>query len=158
MAVVYIGLGSNIGNRNNYLEAALLHIVKECKASIIAKSSIKETKPVDYEDQPDFLNQVIKIATELTPIELLSALKKIEGDLGRVYRFSKGPREIDIDILLYDDVIIDSDILKLPHPGIVKRDFVLEHLIELDPQLIEPISKKKYSEVLEDYAGFKKYQ
>ena len=157
MAVVYVGLGSNIGNRNNYLEAALLLIAKECKTLIIAKSSIKETKPVDYEDQPDFLNQVIKIETELTPIELLTALKKIEGALGRVYRFSKGPREIDIDILLYDDVIIDSDKLKLPHPGIVKRDFVLEHLIELDPQLIEPVSKKKYSEVL-NHAGFKEYQ
>ena len=157
MAVVYIGLGSNVGNRNTYIEEALLHIVKECEASIIAKSSIKETKPVDYEDQPDFLNQVIKIATELTPIELLTALKKIESGLGRVYRFEKGPREIDIDILLYDDVIINSDKLKLPHPGIVKRDFVLEHLIELDPNLIEPISKRKYSEVL-DHACFKKYQ
>jgi 2-amino-4-hydroxy-6-hydroxymethyldihydropteridine diphosphokinase len=157
VAVVYIGLGSNIDNRNSYLEAALLQIARECKASIIAKSSIKETKPVDYEDQPDFLNQVIKIETELTPIDLLSVLKKIESDIGRVYRFSKGPREIDIDILLYDDMIIDSDILKLPHPEIIKRDFVLEHLIELDPQLIEPISKKKYSEVLK-YAAFKEYQ
>jgi len=148
VATVYIGLGSNIGDRNRYMEEALLLIAKECNASIIAKSGVKETKPVDYEDQPDFLNQVIKIKTELTPMDLLSALKKIESDVGRVYRFSKGPREIDIDILLYDDIIIDSDILKLPHPEIFKRDFILEHLLELDPHLIEPVSKKKYSEVL----------
>ena len=157
MAIVYLGLGSNVGNRNSYLEEALLLIAKECNASIIAKSSIRETKPVDYEDQPDFLNQVIKIETELTPIDLLSVLKKIESGIGRVYRFSKGPREIDIDILLYDDVIMNSDILIIPHPEIIKRDFVLEHLIELEPQLIEPISKKKYSEVLH-YAGFKEYK
>ena len=157
MATAYIGLGSNIGDRNSSLEAASSLIIKECNASIIAKSGVKETKPVDYEDQPDFLNQVIKITTELTPVELLSVLKKIENDLGRVYRFSKGPREIDIDILLYDDVVIDSDILKLPHPEIIKRDFVLEHLLELDPELVEPVSKKKYSEVL-DRACFKEYQ
>jgi len=157
VAVVYLGLGSNIGDRNGYIEAALLRIVEECKASIIAKSSIKETKPVDYEEQPNFLNQVVKIETELAPFDLLSALKKIESDVGRIYRFSKGPREIDIDILLYDDVIIDSDILIIPHREIIKRDFVLEHLIELDPQLIEPVSKKKYSEVL-NHACFKKYQ
>jgi 2-amino-4-hydroxy-6-hydroxymethyldihydropteridine diphosphokinase len=157
VAIVYIGLGSNIGDRNSYLEAALLHIAKECKASIIAKSSIKETKPVGYVDQPDFLNQIIKIETELTPMDLLFALKKIESDMGRIRRFSLGPREIDLDILLYDDLIIDSDIIIIPHPEIIKRDFILEHLIELDPQLIEPISKKKYSEVLK-YAAFKEYQ
>ena len=148
MAIVYLGLGSNVGNRNSSLEEALLLIAKECNASIIAKSSIKETKPVDYADQSDFLNQVIKIETELTPFELLKALKKIESDIGRVHRFSKGPREIDIDILLYDDVIINTDILIIPHPEIIKREFILEHLIELDPQLIEPVSKRKYSEVL----------
>ncbi|MCL1834150.1 MAG: 2-amino-4-hydroxy-6-hydroxymethyldihydropteridine diphosphokinase [Leptospirales bacterium] len=157
MAVVYIALGSNIGERDSYLEAALLHIEEECKASIVAKSSIKETKPVDYEDQPNFLNQVVKIETELTPADLLAVIKKIEADLGRVYRFSKGPREIDIDILLYDDVIIESDILIIPHPEIINRGFVLEHLVELDPQLIEPVSKKKYSEVL-NHAGFKEYK
>ena len=157
MAIVYLGLGSNIGDRKGYLEEAVLLIAKECNAVIIAESSIKETKPVDYKDQPDFLNQVIKIETELTPAELLSAVKKIEGGMGRLYRFSKGPREIDIDILLYDDAIINSDVLIIPHREILKRDFVVEHLIELDPDLIEPVSKKKYSEVL-DYAGFKEYQ
>jgi 2-amino-4-hydroxy-6-hydroxymethyldihydropteridine diphosphokinase len=157
VAVVYLGLGSNIGDRNSYLEAALSLIVKECSAFIVAKSSIKETKPVDYEEQPDFLNQVVKIETELTPFDLLLALKKIESDVGRTYRFSKGPREIDIDILIYDDVIMESNVLTIPHREIVKRDFVLEHLVELDPQLIEPVSKKKYSEVL-NHAGFKEYQ
>jgi 2-amino-4-hydroxy-6-hydroxymethyldihydropteridine diphosphokinase len=157
VAIVYIGLGSNVGNRKNFLEAALSQIVEEYKASIIAKSGVKETKAVDYEDQPNFLNQVVKIETELTPLELLETLKKIESDIGRIHRFSKGPREIDLDILLYDDLITDSDILKIPHPEIIKRDFVLEHLLDINPELIEPISKKKYSEVL-IHAGFKEYQ
>ncbi len=147
MAVVYIGLGSNIGDREEYLRSAALSILNKCSASLVAESSVKETKAVDFEDQPDFLNQVIKIRTELNPVMLLTIMKEIESDMGRVYRFSKGPREIDLDILLYDDRIINESILKVPHPEIVKRDFVLEHLIELDPELIDPISKKKYSEV-----------
>ena len=99
------------------------------------------------------MNQIIKIQTDLKPLDLLKLLKEIEADMGRVYRFSKGPREIDLDILLYDDLIIDESILKVPHPEILKRDFVLEHLIEIDPELSDPVSKKKYSEVL-SHGGF----
>jgi len=153
MAIVYIGLGSNIADREEYLRSAVINIVDKCKASLIAESSIKETKAVDFKDQPDFLNQVIKIQTELSPLVLLNHLKEIEKEMGRVYRFSKGPREIDLDILLYDDFIIDESLLKVPHPEILKRDFVVEHLIELDSELVEPISKKKYSEVFY-HAGF----
>jgi 2-amino-4-hydroxy-6-hydroxymethyldihydropteridine diphosphokinase len=153
MAIVYIGLGSNMGNRNEYLRTAAANIVEKCGAYLIACSSIKETKAVDFEDQPDFLNQVIKIRTDHDPLPLLKLLKKIEGDMGRVYRFSKGPREIDLDILLYDDIVVNESTLKVPHPEILNRDFVVEHLIELDPELVEPISKKKYSEVYY-HAGF----
>jgi 2-amino-4-hydroxy-6-hydroxymethyldihydropteridine diphosphokinase len=148
MAIVYIGLGSNIGDRAEYLRSAAEWILKKCGASLIAESSIKETKAVDFEDQPDFLNQIIKIKTELDPVILLNLLKEIEVEMGRIYRFSKGPREIDIDILLYNDLIMDESILKIPHPEIFKRDFILEHLAELDPELTDPVSKKKYSEVL----------
>ncbi len=153
MALVYIGLGSNIGNRHEYLRGAASEIQSRTGASLIAESSVKETKAVDFDDQPDFLNQIIKIQTDLKPLDLLKLLKEIEADMGRVYRFSKGPREIDLDILLYDDLIIDESILKVPHPEILKRDFVLEHLIEIDPELSDPVSKKKYSEVL-SHGGF----
>jgi len=147
MAVVYIGLGSNIGDRYGYLLKGKMEILEKCGALLAAESSIKETKAVDFEDQPDFLNQVIKVQTDLNPADLLKILKEIEKDMGRIYRFSKGPREIDLDILLYDDIIISESNLKIPHPGILNRDFVLEHLIELDSELIDPLSKKKYSEV-----------
>ena len=153
MAVVYIGLGSNMGNRNENLKKAVDCILERSDSSLVAASSIKETKAVDFEDQPDFLNQVIKVRTELHPLELLSLLKVIESDLGRIYRFPKGPREIDLDILLYDDMIIEEEILKVPHPEILNRSFILEHLIELNSELADPVSKKKYSEVLY-YGGF----
>ena len=147
MSVVYIGLGSNMGDRSEYLRSAALNILKKCDAVLMAESSVKETKAVDFREQPDFLNQVIKIKTDLNPLMLLKMLKEIEADMGRIYRFSKGPREIDLDILLYDDIILNDIILKIPHPEILKRDFVLEHLIELDPELTDPVSQKKYSEV-----------
>lgn len=147
MAIVYIGLGSNMGNRKEYLRNAVINILEQTGAALMAESSIKETKAVDFEDQPDFLNQIIKIQTEMEPRTLLKILKKIEEDMGRIYRFSKGPREIDLDILLYDDIIISESMLKIPHPQILKRDFILEHLIELDSDLIEPVSREKYSEV-----------
>jgi len=147
MAIVYIGLGSNMGDRDEYLRNAVNYILKKCEAALIAASSIKETKAVDFKNQPDFLNQIIKIQTDLNPPDLLNILKKIEEDMGRIYRFSKGPREIDLDILLYDDIIICESNLKIPHPEILRRDFIMEHLVELDPDLIEPVSGKKYSEV-----------
>lgn len=148
MPVVYIGLGSNIGDRDQYLRAAVENIINKCGALLLAESSVKETKAVDFEDQPDFLNQIIKIRTDLNPPELLCKLKEIEVTMGRIYRFSKGPREIDLDILLYDDIVIEESNLRIPHPGIMKRIFILEHLMELDSDLIDPVSGKKYSEVL----------
>lgn len=153
MSIVYIGLGSNMGDRREYLSTAAVNILDRTGASLIAESSVKETKAVDFEDQPDFLNQIVKIQTDLKALDLLKLLKEIEADMGRVYRFSKGPREIDLDILLYDNLIINESILKVPHPEILKRDFVLEHLIEIDPELSDPVSKKKYSEVL-NHGGF----
>ncbi len=153
MAVVYIGLGSNVGNRNENLRTAVIKIIKKSGASLLSQSSIKETKAVDYEDQPDFLNQIIKIRTDMNPLAVLELLKEIEIEIGRVYRFSKGPREIDLDILLYDDVIISENDLKLPHPGILKRGFILEHLVELDQELADPFSGEKYSEILRYYGG-----
>ncbi len=147
MSVVFIGLGSNVGSREGYLRTAVSLIVERCGAALLAESSVKETKAVDFTEQPDFLNQVVKVSTNLPPDELLKVLKNIESDIGRIHRFDKGPREIDLDILLYDDIIIEEDNLVVPHPGIMNRGFVIEHLLELDPLLADPVSKRKYVEV-----------
>ena len=148
MALVFLGLGSNIGDRESYIDLAKKFIVSETESEIIAESSISETEPVDYTEQPLFLNQIIIVKVFLEPEILLKAVKNIEKKLGRKKRFSKGPREIDIDILLYDNLVYNSESLSIPHPEIVNRDFVLEHLAELDPELKDPLTHKKYREVL----------
>lgn len=144
MAVVYIGLGSNLGNRGEFLASAIERIGSDA-GRIVARSSVLETRAVDFTDQPDFLNQVIKIETGLDPLLLLDVLKRIETGLGRNKTFPKGPREIDLDILLYDDLVLDDERLVIPHPQIVRRDFVLYHLVELDPELRDPLSGIKYA-------------
>lgn len=148
MAIVYAGLGSNLGNRAGYIALARDLIVSDAGAIIIAESSISETRPVDYVDQPLFINQIIKIETDADPETLLKFFKKIEKKLGRKKRFSKGPREIDIDILLYDNIVYNSKNLVIPHAEILNRGFVLEHLVELAPELEDPVTHKKYREVL----------
>lgn len=148
MAVVYAGLGSNVGNRGGYLASARDLIASDAGGVILAESSISETKPVDYTDQPMFINQIIKIETDADPESLLDLFKDIEKKLGRKKRFSKGPREIDIDILLYDNIVYNSERLVIPHAEILKRGFVIEHLLELDPEIEDPITHKKYREVI----------
>lgn len=144
MATVYIGLGSNLGNRESFLALAVKKIA-EAAGRVIAESSVLETKAVDFTDQPDFLNQIVKIETGLAPLQLLDALKRIETELGRSKTFPKGPREIDLDILLYNDIILNSEKLVIPHPQIVHRDFIMQHLIELDPGLCDPVTGMEYS-------------
>ncbi len=148
MAIVYIGLGSNLGDRKKKLSDAIQHVASGCPVTILDKSSIIETDPVDYLDQPRFLNQVIVVETSLAPRDLLRELKQAEADLGRTKSFSKGPRTIDLDILLYDDIILNTDDLKIPHPEIKNRKFILRHLVELDPELKDPATGKKYRELL----------
>ena len=146
MPAAYIGLGSNLGDREWFLAAAR-KLIAESAGRVIAESSILETRAVDYTDQPDFLNQVVKIETELDPIQLLEALKCIETEIGRSKTFHKGPREIDLDILLYGDLVLESDRLVIPHPGIIHRQFVLQHLVELEPELRDPLTGEKYREI-----------
>lgn len=146
MSTAYIGLGSNLGNREQFLAAAR-KLIAETAGTVVAESSVLETKAVDYTDQPDFLNQVVKIETELDPIQLLETLKRIETEIGRSKTFPKGPREIDLDILLYNDIILDSERLVIPHPAIPHRQFVVQHLVELEPELRDPLSGKKYREL-----------
>ena len=147
MAIAYIGLGTNLGDRKKHLTNAIQHLASHCPVTILDKSTIIESDPVDFLDQPRFLNQVIVIETSLAPHDLLLQLKQAEVDLGRTKSFPKGPRTIDLDILLYDDITLKTDDLTIPHPEIKNRKFILQHLIELDPDLKDPATGKKYREL-----------
>jgi len=147
---VFLGLGSNLGDREKFLEEAVNLLQKDEKIVVVETSSVVETDPVDYTQQPRFLNQIIIAETGLKVHELLKKCQQIETELGRVKLIDKGPRNIDIDILLYGEMIHESDELTIPHEGIVKRKFILDHLIELEPDLRDPVSKKRYSEVREN--------
>ena len=131
MTVSYIALGSNLNSPCEQLQAAISHIRAIPKTVIVAESSVHETKPVGPQDQPDFMNQVIAVETELTPHELLYALQAIENKMGRVRTIHWGPRIIDCDILLFGDEKIHTDDLIIPHPEMHHRDFVLKPLSEI---------------------------
>lgn len=130
MPVCYLGLGSNLGNRRENLKKAI-SLLKEEGVKILKKSKVMQTAPVGYKDQPDFLNQVIKVETELAPFQLLKTVKMIEKKMGRKKTFRWGPRVIDIDILLYNGVKINTKMLTIPHREIKNRDFLLILLKEV---------------------------
>jgi 2-amino-4-hydroxy-6-hydroxymethyldihydropteridine diphosphokinase len=136
----YVGLGANIGPRHETLAAALELLGRETGLTIQAVSTLRETEPVGYTDQPRFLNGAVVLETELTPRELLDRLLAIERSLGRTRgegpRF--GPRTIDLDLLVYGDERIDEAGLTVPHPRLAERRFALEPLAELDPELEVP--------------------
>jgi 2-amino-4-hydroxy-6-hydroxymethyldihydropteridine diphosphokinase len=136
----YVGTGSNLGKRQKTIAQALELIAAENGLEVVAVSSLRETEPVGYEDQPPFINGVIGLETELSPRKLLERLLEIERRLGRVRgegpRF--GPRTIDLDLLLYGDEIVDQPGLIVPHPRLHERRFALEPLAELDPSLEIP--------------------
>jgi 2-amino-4-hydroxy-6-hydroxymethyldihydropteridine diphosphokinase len=140
VARAFVGLGSNLGDPQGLIAAALELLGSEEGIEVVAVSTLRETDPVGYEDQPRFLNGAAELDTELPPRELLGRLLEIERRLGRVRgqgpRF--GPRTIDLDLLLVDGVILDEPGLTLPHPRLQERRFVLEPLAELDPALESP--------------------
>ena len=146
MSIAYIGLGTNLGDRKENLSKAIEAI--SLKMSISKQSSLYETTAWGYTDQPDFLNQVIQVETDLSPLRLLNFLKKTEVKLGRVENFRYGPRLIDIDILFYDDLVITTSRLQIPHPMLPERAFVLVPLNEIAPGYIHPILKKTVAELL----------
>ncbi|MEA1994291.1 MAG: 2-amino-4-hydroxy-6-hydroxymethyldihydropteridine diphosphokinase [Euryarchaeota archaeon] len=145
MAEVFIGIGSNLGNREEHIARALHFLGKRC--DIIKKSSLYETAPVGYKDQRSFLNGVVKMETALRPEELLHFLQKIEKKLGRIKTIKNGPRTIDLDILFYNDIIIDTEELTVPHPKLHKRLFVLEPFNEIEPEFVHPVLKKTVGEL-----------
>jgi 2-amino-4-hydroxy-6-hydroxymethyldihydropteridine diphosphokinase len=137
MPTVYLALGSNIGNREQNLHEAI-RLLGEGNVRIVQISSFYETEPVDYLGQPWFLNAVIQTQTDLPPHELLSTLSNIEVQMGSKKPFAKGPRLIDLDILLYSDDTIDTADLQVPHPRMLQRNFVLVPLAEIAPKLRHP--------------------
>jgi len=140
MIKVYLGLGSNVGDRERYIKDAIKNLSKYIHNMEVSKFYI--SKAVGYENQGDFVNCVVGGNTTLSPKSLLDFCQSVEKEVGRIYRFKWGPREIDIDILLYGDEIINLPDLKIPHPYMLHRDFVLVPLLELNERLIDPISKK----------------
>ncbi|MGI6307025.1 MAG: 2-amino-4-hydroxy-6-hydroxymethyldihydropteridine diphosphokinase [Dethiobacteria bacterium] len=135
---VYLGLGSNIGDSHAYLQRAIDLLNAHPDIKVERVSPFLETEPVGYLEQPNFLNGVVQAATSLTPQELLAATQSIENKLGRVRTIRWGPRTIDIDILLYGDLILESTDLIIPHPRMLGRAFVLQPLAMLAPELRIP--------------------
>lgn len=152
MAVAYIGLGSNLGDRGANLDAALA-LLKENGIAILKCSSIQETDPVGGPPQGNFFNAVVKIETELSPVELLNQCQAIEQELGRVRGAVNGPRTIDLDILLYDRLTVDTPQLKIPHPRMLERDFVMNPLKEIEPDLLEGIPPCRSSGLSSPFSG-----
>jgi 2-amino-4-hydroxy-6-hydroxymethyldihydropteridine diphosphokinase len=143
--IVYLALGSNLGDRLANLKQAISSLTPQLEVK--AKSQVYETPPWGYEDQPKFLNQVIKAKTYLDPEPLLKHLKRLEVALGRKESFPNGPRLIDLDILFYDDQVLNTPALVIPHPRLQERGFVLLPLMDIDPDLVHPVSKKSVREM-----------
>lgn len=143
---VYLGLGSNLGDRNENLKDAIASLPPQM--DVKAKSPVYETPPWGYEDQPRFLNQVVKVQTYLDAEPLLKHIKRLEVALGRKASFRHGPRLIDIDILFYDDLILNTALLTLPHPHLHERGFVLLPLMDIAPDLVHPLTKKSVREMV----------
>lgn len=147
MTTTYIALGSNMGDRLNYLEKALSCFKQYHQLELKKASSVYETPPWGKTDQSPFLNCVLEIDTSFTPQMLLETLREIERQLGRERKEKWGPRTIDLDILLYGDEIINTTDLTIPHPRMSQRAFVMIPLIEIAPDLIHPVFKKTMKEL-----------
>jgi 2-amino-4-hydroxy-6-hydroxymethyldihydropteridine diphosphokinase len=146
MATAYIGLGSNLGDRKTMLRTAIQRL--ETLGRIAGVSSLYETEPVGYLAQPSFLNAVVALDTDLAPANLLGALLGIERDLGRMRSFPNAPRTLDLDLLMVDNVLLETPELTLPHPRLHDRAFVLVPLAEIAPELGHPGSGKSMRELL----------
>ncbi len=148
MNTAYLLTGGNMGNRLNHLQQAAEFIQQKC-GKIVVRSSIYETEAWGKTDQPAFLNQALQIQTDLSPDALMQALLDIETAMGRTRTIKMGPRIIDLDILLIDDLIQTSALLTIPHPALTLRKFALLPLAEIAPLLMHPLEKKSILELLE---------
>ena len=152
MKTAYLSLGSNLGDREQNLDKALEHL-ELGGVHVARRSSVYETEPQDLRDQPWFLNMVVEVETRLFPLQLLAAVLRIERDLGRERLVPKGPRIVDIDILLYGPHVVNLPQLQIPHLALPERRFVLEPLVEIAPDLRHPVLGKSMRELLAAVSG-----
>ncbi len=152
MNTIFLALGSNVGDRLANFEQAIQLLSEHVHE--ISRAQVYETLPVGYLEQDNFLNSAVKGMTDLNPGDLLRFVKEIEKKVGRIKRFQNGPREIDIDILFYDDMVIGDEqnglLPQIPHPRLQDRDFVLRPLMDLAPDLVHPVLKKTVRELLNE--------
>lgn len=152
MKIVYLGLGSNIGDREAVLRSALTELDRP-DLKLRRVSSLYETEPIGFREQGWFLNLAAEFETELFPKQLLLRTRKIEMAMGRRRTIENGPRTIDIDILLYGNAVVQTDDLEIPHPRYRDRRFTLAPLAELNPNLRDPVTFRTMSEMLADLTG-----
>jgi 2-amino-4-hydroxy-6-hydroxymethyldihydropteridine diphosphokinase len=145
--LAYLSLGSNLGDREQHLSDAIRRL--EAAGHVVSVSSFYETEPVEFTRQPWFLNCAVALETAKMPKQLMASILGIERDMGRRRIQKKGPRTIDIDILLFGNAIVESSELTIPHPAMHQRRFVLEPLAEIAPEARHPVLKKKVRELLE---------
>lgn len=153
MSKAYIGIGSNIGNREENCNRAI-ELMMDRGIKVTKRSSMIETEPWGLKDQQRFINMAIEIETDLLPVDLLFTLKGIESQMGRQEGIRWGPRIIDLDILLYDNLIINTPEIQIPHNGTYDRVHVLEPLSEIVPSKIHPVLGKTIEEILKKIRGF----
>jgi 2-amino-4-hydroxy-6-hydroxymethyldihydropteridine diphosphokinase len=159
LSTAYISIGSNLGDRLEYIREAIRKLKQSKEIEICKASSVYETQPVEYrvkgqglrvKEQAWFLNVVLEFETPLEPLNLLELLLGIENQMGRKGSQRYGPRNIDLDLLLYDDLVMDSDKLTLPHPRLHQRRFVLVPLAQIAPTVVHPLLKKSVERLLEE--------
>jgi 2-amino-4-hydroxy-6-hydroxymethyldihydropteridine diphosphokinase len=143
---IFLALGSNIDDRQQHIESAI-GLLRE-NVHDITVAPLYETRPRYFADQHNFLNTVLRGSTDLDPKALLQCTQAVQKEVGRVERFRNGPREIDIDILFYDDVVYKDEELEIPHPRIQERDFVLRPFSDINPDFSHPVLKKTIRELL----------
>ncbi len=148
--IAYISGGSNIGNRLLNCKNGIAALTRSGVCVLKDQSRFYKTEPVGYKDQNWFVNFVVKIETVLDPFQLLNELKSIERDAGRTYDHIRfGPRILDLDIIMYDNIVIDSSKLLVPHPRMHKRRFVLRPVCDIDPKIVHPVLKKDMKQLLD---------
>ncbi|MFH0922311.1 MAG: 2-amino-4-hydroxy-6-hydroxymethyldihydropteridine diphosphokinase [Fibrobacterota bacterium] len=149
MSLAYLGLGSNLGDRSGHIRKAVAQIEERGLGTVLRQSKLYETEPVDCAEGGAFINCAIEIMTDLEPHTLLKGLHAVEAELGRVRKPDQknAPRTLDIDILLYDFIVLNEKGLVLPHPWILDRLFVLKPLLDIRPELFHPLAQKSIAEI-----------